>query len=96
MKLRKEWVFTAIALAAGFVGGALSGGLHTVFAQQRATEITAERFAVVDSKGVKRGEFGVDAQGRVELNLYSENGRILWSAPARVGIVPAGPVGPSQ
>jgi hypothetical protein len=95
MKIRKEWALAAIALSAGFVGGAFSG-MRTVFAQQRATQITAERFAVVDSKGVKRGEFGVDSQGRVQLNLYSENGRILWSAPARVGIVPAGPTGPSQ
>ncbi|HEY7389075.1 MAG TPA: hypothetical protein VH640_11245 [Bryobacteraceae bacterium] len=96
MKMRKEWVFAAIALGAGFVGGAVSSGLHTVFAQQRATEITAERFVVVDSKAVKRGELGVDLQGRVVLNLYSENGRVLWSAPARTGILPAGPVGPSQ
>jgi hypothetical protein len=96
MKVRKEWVFAGIALAAGFVGGTLSGGLRTVFAQNRTTEITAERFAVVDSKGVNRGEFGVDAGGRIVLNLYGENGRVLWSAPARTGIVPAGPVGPSQ
>jgi hypothetical protein len=96
MKMRKEWALAVIALAAGFVGGALSGGLRTVFAQQHATEITAERFTVVDSKGVNRGEFGVDAGGRIVLNLYGENGRILWSAPARTGIFPAGPVGPSQ
>jgi hypothetical protein len=96
MTMRKEWTFAAIALAAGFVGGALSGGLGTVFAQQRGTEISAERFVVVDSKGMKRGELGVDAQGRAILNLYSENGRLLWAAPAHIGIIPAGPVGPSQ
>jgi hypothetical protein len=91
MKMRKELVFAMIALAAGFVGGALSGGLRTVFAQQRATEITAERFTVVDSKGVRRGEFGLDSQGRILLDLYNENGRLLWAAPASVRAFPAGP-----
>jgi hypothetical protein len=96
MKMRNECILAIIATAAGFVGGAVSGGLGTVFAQDRATQITAERFVVVDAKGMKRGELGMDSQGRIQLNLYSENGRLLWSPPAHIGIVPAGPVGPSQ
>jgi hypothetical protein len=80
--MRKEWVLAAVALAAGFLGGALSGGA-SVFAQERTRQITAERFVVTDAAGRKRGELGLDAQGRISLNLYNEQGRLLWSAPLR-------------
>jgi hypothetical protein len=95
MKIRKEWIFAVIAVAAGFLGGAASGGLRTVFAQERTTQITAERFVVVDAKGMKRGELGLDPQGHIALNLYNETGRLLWSAPMR-GMLPVGGESPSQ
>ncbi|MBV8732192.1 MAG: hypothetical protein JO336_20480, partial [Acidobacteriia bacterium] len=53
--LPKEWTLAALALAAGFAGGAISTGLGTVFAQERTRQITAERFVVVDASGKKRG-----------------------------------------
>jgi hypothetical protein len=94
--MRKQSILVMIAVAAGFLGGAVSGGLRSVFAQERTTQIAAERFVVVDAKGMKRGELGLDSQGRIALNLYNENGRLLWAAPVRGGIFPAGPAGPSQ
>ena len=87
----KQWMLTALSLAAGFVGGAISSGLGTALAQERTRQITAERFVVTDANGMKRGELGLDPQGRINLNLYNEQGRILWSAPARGGIFPVGP-----
>jgi hypothetical protein len=93
--MRKQSIFVMIALAAGFVGGAVSGGLRTVFAQERTTQITAERFVVTDAKGMKRGELGLDSQGRIALNLYTDTGRLLWAAPVR-GMLPVGSESPSQ
>ncbi|MBV9743541.1 MAG: hypothetical protein JO099_07245 [Acidobacteriia bacterium] len=89
--LPKEWTLAALALAAGFAGGAISTGLGTVFAQERTRQITAERFVVVDASGKKRGEFGLDGQGSLNLNLYNDQGRLLWSAPTRSGIFPISP-----
>jgi hypothetical protein len=104
--MRKEWLLAAVAMAAGFLGGAISGGLGTAFAQDRSQngrprEITAERFVVVDANGTTRAELGLDAQGRIDLTLYNQRRRVVWSAPTR-GIAPVGPpirvypAGPSE
>ena len=80
----KTCMLSAAAAAAGFLGGALANGINTAFAQQRggpAQEITAQRFLVADPSGNKRAELGLDLQNRIRLTLYSENGRVLWSAP---------------
>jgi hypothetical protein len=80
----RTWILPITAAIAGFLGGALANGLNTAFAQQRggpAQEITAQRFVVTDAGGNKRAEMGLDLQNRIKLTLYSENGRVLWSAP---------------
>ena len=85
----RTWILTAAAIA-GFLGGALANGVNTAFAQQRgrpAQQITAERFVVADADGNKRAEMGLDPQGRIQLTLYSEKGRVLWSAPV-AGVMP--------
>jgi hypothetical protein len=89
--MRNEWLLAAVAAAAGFLGGTISSGMATVFAQERTQQITAERFVVADANGIKRGELGLDAQDRINLTLYNAQGRVLWSAPVRRGIFPAGP-----
>ena len=87
----RTWILAATAGIAGFLGGALASGIGTVFAQERGTpaarQITAERFVVADASGNKRAEMGLDPQGRVNLTLYSEKGRVLWSAPI-AGVMP--------
>jgi hypothetical protein len=88
--MRQKWILAGVAVAAGFLGGALSNGV-SAFAQERTRQITAERFVVVDAAGRKRGELGLDAQGQINLKLYNEEGRTLWWAPIRAGIFPAGP-----
>jgi hypothetical protein len=45
---------------------------------------------VKDSAGARRGEMGLDAGGRINLTLYDSGGKVLWSAPVRVGLLPAG------
>lgn len=86
----RTWILTITAAFAGFLGGALANGVNTAFAQQRggpAQEITAQRFVVTDASGNKRAEMGLDAEGRIHLSLYSEKGRVLWSAPT-LGLMP--------
>ena len=78
------------AAIAGFLGGALTSSVNTAFAQPRGgptQEITAQRFVVADASGNKRAEMGLDLQNRIKLTLYSENGRVLWSAPI-AGVMP--------
>jgi hypothetical protein len=90
----KELFRVAAALAAGFLGGALSQGLEPAFAQPRNVPrvLTADRFVAADSAGNKRAEMGIDRDGRAVLHLYNERGVLLWSAPAGPGrIWPAGP-----
>jgi hypothetical protein len=87
----RNWILTATAAVAGFLVGAFASGIGTVLAQERgapaARQITAERFVVADASGNKRAEMGLDPQGRVNLTLYSEKGRVLWSAPI-AGVMP--------
>jgi len=87
----KKWIPVGVALAAGFVGGALSNGLGTALAQERTRQITADRFVVADANGLKRGELGLDSRGRINLTLYDDQGRVLWSAPVHAGVLPISP-----
>jgi hypothetical protein len=86
----RNWILAATAAIAGFLGGVLAGGINMAFAQQRggpAQQIRAEQFVVADREGNKRAEMGLDLQGRIHLTLYSEKGRVLWSAPV-AGVMP--------
>jgi hypothetical protein len=86
----RNGMLIAAAAAAGFLGGALAAGVNTALAQQQggpAQEITAQRFIVADANGKKRAEMGLDPQGRIQLTLYNERGRVLWSAPM-AGVMP--------
>ena len=90
--MQKHWMLTAVAMAAGFAGGVLSNGLGTALAQERTRQITADRFVVANVNGNKRGEFGLDARGRINLTLYDDQGRVMWSAPVRGGVFPVSPL----
>lgn len=77
----------ALCLSAGTLGGVLS---HYMFppaayaAQDSGSkEIRAQQFVVVNEKGVPMGLFGLDPKGLPVLRLVDENGRVLWTAPAR-------------
>ncbi len=90
----KEFLRLTAAVAAGFLGGALSQGLQSALAQQRNIPrvLTADRFVATDAAGMKRAEMGVDRDGHAVLHLYNDRGVLVWSAPAGPGrIWPAGP-----
>jgi hypothetical protein len=74
----------ALALAAGFAGGALSHYLAppAVEAQTPAapTELRARSFLLVNEQGAVRGTFSLDASGRPALRLFDASGREVWSA----------------
>jgi hypothetical protein len=73
----------ASAVLAGFVCGAAA---QETF---RPKTITAQSFVVVDAHGKKRAEFGLWARDKVVLRLYDEQGRVIWSAPPALDILPA-------
>jgi hypothetical protein len=77
-------VHLALALAAGFVGGALSHYLAPPAVQAETpvapTELRARSFLLVNEKGSVRGTFALDGSGRPALRLFDANGREVWSA----------------
>jgi len=79
---KMHWV---LALAAGFVGGALSHFLAApaVHAESRpapVAEVRAHSFVLVNGQGRVLGTFAADPGGLPSIRLYDPNGRELWSA----------------
>ncbi len=83
-----------LAVAAGFFGGVLSQhiALTPVFAQTpppAAKEIRAEKFVIVDEKGLPRGAFGMDSKGEwPEIEIRDEKGhieRVRWNGVGFLG-----------
>lgn len=75
----------ALALAAGFAGGALSHflALPAVRAESRpapVAEVRAHSFVLVNGEGRVLGTFTADSEGRPALRLFDANGREIWSA----------------
>ena len=73
----------AVALAAGFLGGALSRYLvpPTIYAQAQAPplkEIRAQQYILENDAGVPKGIFGFD-NGIPAIEVIDSNGRV-WSA----------------
>jgi len=71
----------ALALAAGYLGGLASHHLppSAVYAQVPApplAEIRAQKFALVDEKGVTRGVFGIESNGSPAIEIKSDKGRV--------------------
>ncbi|HXZ18948.1 MAG TPA: hypothetical protein VEG63_03310 [Candidatus Acidoferrales bacterium] len=75
----------ALALAAGFVGGAVSHYLAAVPVRADAppptpAEIRARSFLLVNEQGSVLGKFIVDRTGRPSIRLFDPSGREVWSA----------------
>lgn len=73
-----------LATAAGFLGGVLSQFMFQALplgaqVQIPAHELRATRFALVDRAGKIWGEFKVN-DGKPEIALYDEDGRVAWKA----------------
>jgi hypothetical protein len=74
----------ALAVVAGFIGGAMSYYVLTpasVHAQTPptsvATEIRAQKFVLVDENGTPRGAFGIETDGTVQIEVTDPKGK-LW------------------
>jgi hypothetical protein len=83
-----------LAVAAGFFGGVLSQHVAPapVLAQASTPatkEIRAERFVIVDERGVPRGAFGMDSKGEwPEIEIRDEKGhieRVRWNGVGLFG-----------
>lgn len=77
----------ALALAAGFVGGALSHSLavpsvHAQSPAAPATEVRARSFLLVNDKGQVVGKFSAESNGKPAIRLFDASGREIWSAEA--------------
>lgn len=75
----------ALALVAGFVGGALSHSLTapTVHAQSSApvaAEVRARSFLLVNENGQVVGKLAAESGGRPAIRLFDAAGHEIWSA----------------
>jgi len=78
-----------LALVAGLLGGLASRYLTPtpVLAQAQAPvpkEIRAQRFVIVNERGVPLGMFGFDRDGVPMVKLIDEGGRTIWSSQPSV------------
>lgn len=85
----------ALALAAGIVGGVLSHYLApiVVLAQSQNAppkEIRAERFILVDAKGVPRGVFAIETSGMPTIEAMTDDGHVYNAHPATESTSPEG------
>ena len=84
MTQKKSPWFALLALAFGFLGGAVSGELFggpSRPAQFGPTVIEAQEFRLVDPQGKRRGQFMVAPSGDAVIMLYNGDGEIYWVAP---------------
>ncbi len=81
-------VITLLAVAAGFVGGVASQFLlptPLVHAQvESPPRMVAQRFVLVDPKGVTRGEFKIEGD-QPQIILYNRDGSVAWKATPESG-----------
>ena len=84
MTQKKSPWFALLALAFGFLGGAVSielfGGPSRP-AQFGPTVIEAQEFLLVDPQGKRLGQFMVAPSGDAVIMLYDKDGKLAWVAP---------------
>lgn len=72
-----------LSLAVGLLGGCLSHYLFSerVQAAQVAPpkQIKAQSFVLVNDDGSPAGVFGFDRQGRPDVMLFDNTGKVVWS-----------------
>jgi len=81
--MNRKWNF-GLSLAAGLLGGILSHYIAAkpVHAQPEVTSskvIQAQKFVVVNDKGVELGVFGIDTKGDVHIAFRDSSGKLIWS-----------------
>jgi hypothetical protein len=79
----------ALALAAGFVGGALSHYLAPTPVRAETlppvpSEVRARSFLLVNDRGGVIGTFTADSSGRPAIRLFDSSGREVWRAEGAI------------
>jgi hypothetical protein len=79
MKQNRPWIYLALTLVGGIIGGALSSHLwpapNAVAAEKQAKVITAGKFVLTDSGGLERALLSTEQSGGVSLVLNDVNGK---------------------
>ncbi len=78
--MKREWLYAALALAGGMLGGFASGKLSSTaaatVAQTPQRTIAAQDILLVDAKGNTRGAFRLNKDGDPGLALYDHDGKL--------------------
>ena len=80
MNKKPYWSILALAILAGFLGGAVASRLfvtQAVFAEKKSTVIEANKFVVKDSTESIRAIFGINLLGEPSLSFFDANGTAL-------------------
>ena len=93
MTLRSRSLNLSLAASAGLLGGLMphffsGGAVHaqTPPSTEASKEVRAHRFSLVDDQGKIVGFLGMGQDGKAEIVLYDEGGRMIWST--RGGAIP--------
>ncbi len=79
MSIKERIGFVTLTLAAALVGGAVSGHIFAARAVDAAAAprlITAQKFVLVDPRGITRGEFNVTGKGVAQLAVFDGTGTL--------------------
>jgi hypothetical protein len=73
----RNWLYPTLALAGGFLGGAVATQLvpGIAIAARHAHSVSAEQFVLVNEKGAQRGVMQVTKRGAADLSLMDAGGR---------------------
>jgi hypothetical protein len=82
-----------LSLAAGLLGGLVSHYIapemvHAAQVAPAPKEIRAQTFVLVHEDGSPAGLFGVDLNGRANIELFDRAGKVIWSTDARANSKP--------
>jgi hypothetical protein len=77
MTSKRNWLYPALALAGGFLGGMVATQLApgVAIAARHVRSVSAEQFVLVNEKGAQRGVMQVTKRGAADLQLMDANGR---------------------
>ena len=78
-----------MALAAGLFGGLLSryvtpSPVYAQFQNFAPKEVRSQSFVLVNKQGATLGRIGFDRDGKPNITLFDENGKIIWSTSERL------------
>jgi hypothetical protein len=82
-----KWILV-LSIAASLLGGMISTYVRPQAANaqsQAPVEVRAQRFTLVNEKGVEMGSFSLDSAGRPQIVLRDRSGHDVWSVVGERG-----------